>query len=52
MSSIAGFYYQEWLAPCDGVIQSFETANGKYVIQPEDPLTPLYPYTGLIQARK
>lgn len=52
MSSIAGFYYQEWLAPCDGVIQSFETANGKYVIKPEDPLTPLYPYTGLIQARK
>lgn len=52
MSSIAGFYYQEWLAPCDGFVSSYETANGKYVIQPEDSSTPLYPYTGLIQARK
>jgi len=52
MSSYAGFYYQEWLAPCDGNVQSFETSNGKYIIQPDDPTTPLHSYSGLIQGRK
>ena len=52
MSSYAGFYYQEWLAPCDGIVQSYEVSNGKFVIQPDDPSAPLYLYNGLIQSRK
>lgn len=52
MSSYAGFYYQEWLAPCDGFVQSYEVSNGKYVIKPDDPSAPLHLYSGLIQSRK
>lgn len=40
MTSHAGFYYQEWLSPCDAEIVSFDVNNGKLVFKPlEDTVT-------------
>lgn len=36
MTSFAGFYYQEWLSPCDGKIVSFDVNNGKLVFKPAE----------------
>ncbi len=47
-SSLFGFRYQEWLAPCDGTVDSFQAANGFYAIKPDDPQAPHYPYNNQI----
>lgn len=47
-SSLFGFRYQEWLAPCDGTVESFQPSNGYYAIKPDDPQAPHYPYNNQI----
>lgn len=45
--SWGGFVYEEWVAPVDGLVLSYDEANGKYTIQPDDPSAPIFPYPSL-----
>ena len=42
--SLGGLVYEEWLAPVDGRVLSYNEANGKYIIDPADKDAPHHNY--------
>ncbi|NLN83144.1 MAG: ABC transporter permease [Firmicutes bacterium] len=42
--SLGGLVYEEWLAPVDGRVLSYNEANGKYIIDPADKDAPRHNY--------